>query len=95
MKTIGLLIFAPFILLLMIPLGAAIVGITAGFFGVIVGLVGAFIGIIAAFFATLFGGLFSLGGLTIAALFSKLFFLFLIVGGVYLLSSSQKKTPVR
>ena len=95
MRAIELVILAPFILLLLIPLGAAIVGITAGIFGVIVGLVGTFIGIIAAFFSMLFGGLFSLGGLTIAALFSKLFFVFLIVAGIYLLSSSQKKTPVR
>ena len=89
MKVIGLLILAPFILLIMIPLGAAAIGVTAGFIGVIVGLVGAAFGIVVAFFAAIFGGLLSIGGITLGFIFSKLFLILLVVGGIYLLTSKK------
>ena len=95
MKTIVLLILSPFILLLAIPLGAASIGIVAGLFGIIVGLIGVFFGIVVAIFATLFGGLFSLGGITVAVLFFKLFFVVLIIGVIYLFSSFSKKSEVK
>ena len=91
MKVIGLIILAPFILLIMIPLGAAAIGVGAGLFGVIIGLVGAAFGIIVTFFATLFGGLFSIGGITFGLIFSKLFIVLLVVGAIYLLSSKRSR----
>jgi hypothetical protein len=91
MKAIGLIILAPFILLIMIPLGAAVIGVAAGLFGVIIGLAGAVFGIIVAFFATLFGGLFSIGGLTFGFFFFKLFLVFIAVGVIYLLTAKKSR----
>jgi len=61
MRILLLILIAPFAFLLMIPIGAMLIGIGAGIFGAIVGLLGAAFGLVVALFAGIFGGMFALG----------------------------------
>ncbi len=61
MRIIFLLLVAPFAFLLMIPIGAAVIGIGLGIFGVIVGIIGAAFGVVVALIAGIFGGFLTFG----------------------------------
>ena len=89
MRIIFLLLVAPFAFLLMIPIGAAVIGIGLGVFGVIVGLIGAAFGIVVALFAGVFGGLLSFGILK----FLGVLFLVIFIG--YLISKRPQSKAVK
>lgn len=61
MRILLLILIAPFAFLLIIPIGAMLIGIAAGIFGAVVGLLDAAFGLVVALFAGIFGGMFALG----------------------------------
>lgn len=89
MRILLLLLAAPFALLLILPISAAIIGIGLGIFGVVLGLLGAAIGITVALIAGLFGGLISIG------IIKFFFIMFVVVFIGYLITKRPHTNAVK
>ena len=83
MKVLLFILFLPLILLVVIPVGGALIGVGAAIFGVILGIFGAIFGVIVAIFATIFGGIGSLIGWGVGILFSNVFIALIIALIIY------------
>ena len=89
MRLLLLLLIAPFLILLLIPIGAVAIGIGAAIFGVVAAVLGALFGVLVAIVASVFALFVSIGSVA-GAFVGKILFALLIAGLVIALTSRKK-----
>ena len=91
MKLILLLLLAPFLLILLIPLGALAIVAGTVLFGVIAGITAAIFGIFVAIFAVVFGAFVSIGAIGIIFI-KALLIIFVVIWLISVISNNSARS---